>query len=604
MAGINDDRLAQALKSLGVLDDAQLTLAAAEQAKSGTNLIQTLLRLGMVTANDIARAAEVSAEDMSPTVMPMHEESVIPDAPPPAPRPGRRPPGSSSQKASLSSYEVDPDALADVPKAVAEQYLVLPIQMSEDRIIVAMADATDVFAMDAIRTRTGKRVEPIEVDEEELRQAIDQYYSTRARAQVRASANVRDIGEAVSGLEGVAGADRTLVDMLDQAPVVRILEAILAEAVRMRASDIHLEPRMDSLQVRYRVDGQLMTIKRLPKDMQRYVLSRVKILAGEDIAETRLPQDGRFETVVDERPIDLRVSTLPTFWGEKAVMRILDKSRTLVSLNQLGFMPHTLGDFENLIRQPQGMILVTGPTGSGKSTTLYASLHTINDDRTNIITIEDPIEYEVEGLNQVQVHPQIELTFAKALRHILRQDPDVILVGEIRDYETAEQAFRAALTGHLCLSTLHTNDAPSATTRLTDMGVEPFIVSSSVIGVLAQRLVRRLCSRCKESYEPTEIEITRLQITPEQAAKLTFHRGRGCQYCRNSGYSGRVAVYELMMCNAEVREAISQGIPAQQLRTVALRNGMKSMKYDGLIKVNAGTTSAAEVLRVMFASDV
>ena len=602
MAGINDDRLAQALKSLGVLDDSQLTLAAAEQAKSGTNLIQTLLRLGMVTANDIARAAEVSAEDVVPTSMPLHEESVMPEAPPPTPKAGRR--AGSSQKASLSSYEVDPDALADVPKAVAEQYLVLPIQMSEDRIIVAMADATDVFAMDAIRTRTGKRVEPIEVDEEELRQAIDQYYSTRARAQVRASANVRDIGEAVSGLEGVAGADRTLVDMLDQAPVVRILEAILAEAVRMRASDIHLEPRMDCLQVRYRVDGQLMTIKRLPKDMQRYVLSRVKILAGEDIAETRLPQDGRFETVVDERPIDLRVSTLPTFWGEKAVMRILDKSRTLVSLNQLGFMPHTLGDFENLIRQPQGMILVTGPTGSGKSTTLYASLHTINDDRTNIITIEDPIEYEVEGLNQVQVHPQIELTFAKALRHILRQDPDVILVGEIRDYETAEQAFRAALTGHLCLSTLHTNDAPSATTRLTDMGVEPFIVSSSVIGVLAQRLVRRLCSRCKESYEPTELEITRLQITPEQAAKLTFHRGRGCQYCRNSGYSGRVALYELMMCNAEVRDAISQGITAQALRTVALRNGMKSMKFDGLVKVNAGTTSAAEVLRVMFASDV
>ncbi len=616
MAGANDERLAQALTKLGVLDGTQLALAKSEQAKSGTNLIQTLLRLGMVTAIDIARAAESVADEAPPAAPLMAEESAAPDvpvAPPapqagptqPAPRPstsGSRPPHSSA-KASLASYEVDPEALADVPRSVAEQYLVLPIQMSEDRIIVAMADATNVFAMDEVRTRTGRRVEPIEVDEDELRHAIDQYYSTRARAHVRVSATARDIHENVSGLEAVAGADKSLVDMLDQAPVVRILESILSEAVRMRASDIHVEPRAEDLQIRYRIDGQLMTITRLPKDMQRFVLSRIKILAGEDIAESRLPQDGRFETVVDDRPIDLRVSTLPTFWGEKAVMRILDKSRTLVSLAQLGFMPHTLNGFEELIRQPQGMILVTGPTGSGKSTTLYASLHTINDDKTNITTIEDPIEYEVDGLNQIQVHPQIELTFSVALRHILRQDPDVILIGEIRDFETAEQAFRAALTGHLCLSTLHTNDAPSAATRLVDMGIEPFIVSASVIGILAQRLVRRLCTRCKEAYEPVEKELAQLQLTPEQAARIQFHRGRGCQYCRNSGYTGRVALYELMTVNNEIRDGISQHLPAQQLRTLALRNGMKSMRYDGLMKVNTGVTSAAEVLRVMFASD-
>jgi type IV pilus assembly protein PilB len=356
--------------------------------------------------------------------------------------------------------------------------------------------------------------------------------------------------------------------------------------------------------VRFRVDGQLQTITNLQSDMQRYILSRIKIMAGEDIAETRVPQDGRFATEVDGRPIDLRVSTLPTFWGEKAVMRILDKSRALVSLNQLGFMPETRKAYEDLIGQSQGMILVTGPTGSGKTTTLYASLYSINDDTKNITTVEDPIEYEVAGLNQVQTHAQIDLTFASALRSILRQDPDVVLVGEIRDHETAEMAFRAALTGHLVLSTLHTNDAPGAATRLVDMGIAPYLIASTVIGILAQRLVRRLCSHCRETYEPAAEELERLQLTPEQAAKIQFNRGRGCTHCRNTGYQGRIALYELMMMNNELRDGISQGMNAAQLRQVALRSGMKSLKYDGLMKVHQGITSAAEVAKVMFAGDV
>ncbi|MBC7287045.1 MAG: type II/IV secretion system protein, partial [Armatimonadetes bacterium] len=338
--------------------------------------------------------------------------------------------------------------------------------------------------------------------------------------------------------------------------------------------------------------------------MQQAVISRVKILAEEDITETRLPQDGRFATEVDGRPIDLRVSTLPTYWGEKAVLRILDKSRVFVSLTQLGFRPDMLEEYEKLIHLSQGMILVTGPTGSGKSTTLYATLHTINDETKNITTVEDPIEYEIEGVNHTQVHPQIDLTFARALRHILRQDPDIILIGEIRDLETAEMAFRAAMTGHLVLSTLHTNDAPSAATRLVDMGVPAYIIASSLTGVLAQRLVRRICPRCRGQVQPSEDELKRLDITPEQAEKIRFYRGRGCQYCRNTGYQGRVALYELMIMNDELRDAVARGATATQLRQIAIRTGMKTLKHDGLVKIHHGITTASEVISVMFAADV
>jgi len=519
----------------------------------------------------------------------------------PAPRQATRP--RPAGKASLSSYEVDPEALRDVPRSVAERYLVLPLQISSDRILVAMADATNVFAMDEVRQRTGRRVEPIEVAQEELEAAIDQYYQNLARSSVNMTSTSRDIGESISGGDYKNAVDNALAEMLDQAPVVRILEQILRDAVRERASDIHIEPRAENVAVRFRIDGQLQTKTMLPSDMHRYVLSRIKILAGEDISENRIPQDGRFATTIDDRPVDLRVSTLPTFWGEKAVMRILDKTRALVSLTQLGFMPEMRKQFEDLINQPQGMILVTGPTGSGKTTTLYASLHAINDDTKNITTVEDPIEYEVSGLNQVQTHAHINLTFSEALKSILRQDPDVILVGEMRDFETAEMGFRAALTGHLVLTTLHTNDAPSATTRLVDMGIQPYLIASTVVGVLAQRLVRKLCSHCREACDISPEELETLQLTPEQAGKIQFHRGRGCAHCRNTGYQGRVALYELMMMNNDIREGITKNMNAAQVRQIALRSGMKSLKYDGLMKVHQGVTSAHEVTKVMFAGD-
>lgn len=607
MNGNRDEQIARALMARGKIGAAEVAAATDAARSSGTGLVAALVQGGYVTTNEIAEVAETlqeeeAAEPQDEDDSPLEEAHAAP--PPAGEKPARAPRTLRPSKASLSSYEVDPDALRDVPRVVAEEHRVLPLQISEDRILVAMADQTDVFAMDAIRARTGRRVEAIEVDEEELMAAIDQFYASHAQSQVSVTATAKDIETSVGDIEDLdLGVDKSIVDMLDQAPVKRVVQAILRDAVRMGASDIHVEPRGEDVQVRYRVDGRLLTHTRLPADMLRYVVSRLKILADCDISETRVPQDGRFATSLDERVVDLRVSTLPTFWGEKVVLRLLDRSRTLVSLTQLGFSPETLRNYERLIRSPQGMILVTGPTGSGKSTTLYASLHAINDETRNITTVEDPIEYEVEGLNQTQVHPRIDLTFARALRHILRQDPDVILVGEVRDLETAEMAFRASLTGHLVLTTLHTNDAPSAPTRLVDMGVAPYIISSSVIGVLAQRLVRRLCTRCRETCTPTDVEVERLQLTPDQAKKIQFHRGRGCQHCRNTGYGGRIAVYELMVMNNELRDAIVSGMNAAQVRQIALRTGMKSMKYDGLLKVNQGITSAAEVIGVMFASD-
>jgi type IV pilus assembly protein PilB len=606
MASADEERLVTALLGSGVLTNDQVAEARQQAAAAGTNLVQTLLRLRLITAADIARAAEAMPAPRTDEPAPA-EAAQAPVPAPVAPTP--RPAGAASRQRvvgqqSLSAYTVDPEALRDVPRAVAERYTVLPIQFRDDSILVAMADANNVFAMDEVRSRTGRRVEAIEVPEAELKAAIEQYYTTLSRSQVNLTATTKDLGGSISGGDYGNAVDKALAEMLDQAPVVRVLEQIIRDAVRMRASDIHVEPRAEQVAVRFRVDGRLQTMTLLPMDMHRYVLSRIKILADEDIAETRTPQDGRFATVVDDRPIDLRVSTLPTFWGEKAVLRILDKSRTLVSLSQLGFLPETRKLYEELIGMNQGILLVTGPTGSGKTTTLYASLHQLNDESTNITTVEDPIEYEVSGLNQVQVHPQINLTFSSALRSILRQDPDVILVGEVRDLETAEMAFRAALTGHLVLSTLHTNDAPSAATRLVHMGIPAYLIASTVIGVLAQRLVRKLCGHCREGCDPTPEEVDRLQLPAEQVGKIQFHRARGCAHCRNTGYQGRIALYELMPIGNEMREGITSGMNAAQLRQIALRSGMRSLKYDGLAKVHQGITSAREVVGVMFASDM
>ncbi len=598
MSGVNDDSLAQSLLDSGVISQGQLEEARREAEESGAGLVSVLLEKGYASAADLAAAAQSREEDAPPQT----EES-------PAPQPTISQAGGSREKsgtgpAALSAYEIETEATRASPRAIAEEYTALPLQISQERILVAMADETNVLAIDAIRSRTGRKVEPVEIPAEQIEEAIDQYYTRQARASIQVSEQAKDLSAAVSGTEAVSGIDIDLIRMLDDAPVVRIVETIIQDAARMQASDIHIEPRADHVQVRYRVDGQLSTITRLPKDMQQAVLSRIKLLANENIAETRFPQGGRFDTMIDGRAIDLRVSTLPTYWGEKAVMRLLDKSRVFVSLGELGFLPQMQKEFEELVTRPQGMILVTGPTGSGKSTTLYAALHTINEDRINISTVEDPIEYEVQGLNQTQVHPAIGLDFAEFLRHILRQDPDVILIGEIRDLETAQMAFRASLTGHLVLSTLHTNDAPSAATRLVDIGMAPYIIGSSILGVLAQRLVRRICPHCREQYQPSSQELERLNLTEEQAAKIRFHVGRGCRHCRNTGYSGRVAVYELMKMNDELRGALGREEDVSALRRIAVKSGMKTLRYDALTKVHQGSTSAQEVINVMFAPEL
>ncbi|MGD8240069.1 MAG: GspE/PulE family protein, partial [Armatimonadota bacterium] len=505
--------------------------------------------------------------------------------------------------ATLANYQIDPNAMRHIPKHVAESQRILPIQMSEDRIVVAMADASDVLAIDEVRTRTGRKVEPIQVPEHELLQAIQQYYTRRARSAMSSTEGAIDVAQPLRDVEAAADLDGDMAAMLDQAPVVRLVQSILGNAVRARASDVHVEPREDGLHVRYRVDGELYTPTVLSSEMQPLVISRLKIMANMDIADSRLPQDNRAFVSVDERPIDLRVSTMPTYFGEKVVLRILDKAQVLIDLSQLGFGPQIYEQYEQLLHAPQGMILVTGPTGSGKSTTLYASLQQIKTETRNIMTVEDPIEYQVDGINQSQVHPRIDLSFARCLRSILRQDPDTILVGEIRDAETADMAFRAALTGHLVLSTLHTNDAPGATTRLIDMGVEPYLIASSVIGVLAQRLVRRLCSRCRAQTEPTSAEIDRLGLTAEQAANMSFYRGRGCEQCRNTGYYGRVACFELMPMNNDIRRLVMGRVPATEIRQAALTSGMATLRADGLQKIHEGVTGPSELLNILFAKE-
>ncbi|MBM3475901.1 MAG: hypothetical protein FJX75_21750, partial [Armatimonadetes bacterium] len=425
-----DRAMAEALLKQGVISPDQLAAAKAEAA-GGVSLVQALLRAGACTAQDLARASSVAAEEGEGGEFVLQPSASVAALSPDAALGG----------GSLDDYQVDPEAIREVPRPVAEEYCLLPLQVSEGRILLAMADPGNVFAIDEVRKRTGRRVEAVQVPEQELIAAIDQYYSTQARASMAQSAVVtRD-------LSGRLGKDESLLDLsddiaatVDEAPVIRVVERMIRDAAAQRASDIHIEPKADVFAIRFRVDGLLQTITELPIDLHRTVVSRLKILAGCDISENRMPQDGRFATLVDDRPIDIRCSTLPTYWGEKVVLRLLDKSAALVSLSQLGMLPDMMKQYDTLLHTKQGMVLVCGPTGSGKSTTLYASLHKIKDDTLNITTVEDPIEYEVEGVNQTQVHARIDLSFARSLRHILRQDPDIILVGEVRDYETAEMA--------------------------------------------------------------------------------------------------------------------------------------------------------------------
>ncbi|MBE2920672.1 Flp pilus assembly complex ATPase component TadA [Anoxybacillus flavithermus] len=485
---------------------------------------------------------------------------------------------------SLYRYPIDPKLMNLVPKEFAKRNMLIPLKQEGDRLFVAMADPMDFFAIDDLRLSTGFHIEVAIASKDDILRAINKYY---------------DIDDTVEEFLNIVPQQEpreqeNIVE--DDSPIVKLVNQILQMAVEQRASDIHIDPQETKVVIRYRIDGILRTERALPKHMQGMLTARIKILANMDITEHRVPQDGRIKMNIDFHPVDLRVSTLPTIYGEKIVMRVLDLGAALNDLNKLGFNKVNLQRFIQLIEQPTGIVLITGPTGSGKSSTLYAALNRLNGEHVNIITIEDPVEYQLEGVNQIQVNPNVGMTFAEGLRSILRQDPNIIMVGEIRDRETAEIAIRASLTGHLVLSTLHTNDALSTVARLIDMGVEPFLVATSLSGVVSQRLVRRVCRDCQEEHEPTKREV---DIFARRGLKIEkVMRGRGCPMCNMTGYKGRIALHELMVMSDEMRKVILNGEPLSKLREIAIKNKMIFLIDDGLLKVKQGLTTTEEVLRV------
>jgi len=491
----------------------------------------------------------------------------------------------------LKGYLIDPRVIELVPEEMARKCKLVPLFKIENNLTAAMVDPLNIALIDALAHHTGLTIEPMVSSEEDIIRTINQYYSQAHYPEgVLGKENNHHL------ISGVEVSEQKLESIAAIPPIIRLVNEVVLEAVRERASDIHLEPEEKNLPVRFRIDGVLREAKVLSKKLELAIVSRIKIIAKLDIAERRIPQDGSFTVTVENRPIDLRVSTFPTAFGEKVVMRVLDRERFLMGLEQLGFLPQTLKIFNSLIENPHGIILVTGPTSSGKSTTLYAVLNAIKSVEKNIITIEDPIECTVPTIKQSQINFKAGLTFAKSLRSFLRQDPDIIMVGEIRDFETAEIAIRASLTGHLVFSTLHTNDAPGALTRLIDMGAAPYLVASGIIGVLAQRLVRQICPQCKEPYNEDRETLARLGLSTENELKL--YRGRGCAYCGGTGYYGRVGIFELLTMDNKIKELVMSQTPTNVLKEAAREAGMKTLREDGLEKALQGITTIAEVMRV------
>ncbi|MPZ74443.1 MAG: type II secretion system protein GspE [Nitriliruptorales bacterium] len=493
----------------------------------------------------------------------------------------------------LSDQVPDQSAVGLIPSHVARRYGVFAYAFdAAGRLLVATSDPSNVVAFDDIRTITDREIQPIVATRSDIQTAIDRY--------VRMGQSVQDVaGDLDQGRED----DLAVIDVgdgEDDAPLVKFVNAIISQAVQDRASDIHIEPQEHALRVRYRVDGVLHEVTSQNRKIAGGVMSRLKIMADLDIAERRIPQDGRISLKVGGKGIDLRISTLPTVLGEKVVIRILDESSVLLKLSDLGFLDHNFTRYEQSYRKPYGMILVTGPTGSGKSTTLYATLNDINSPDVNIVTVEDPVEYRLPGISQVQINPKAGLTFPTALRSILRQDPDVVLVGEMRDHETAQIGMEAALTGHLVLATLHTNDAPSSMTRLTEMGIDPFLIASSVDCVVAQRLARRLCRKCKQAYQPSPPELRAAGLAPEELGELpTLYRANGCGNCANTGYRGRLAVHEVMPVTEELERLIVERASSDEIGKFAAAQGMLSLREDGLAKVLQGQTTLEEIARVV-----
>jgi type IV pilus assembly protein PilB len=560
--------LGQILVRMGVVTQEQVDRALSEQRRTGEKIGEILVRLGYASKEDVMKALALQ----------MGVEYVR-----------------------LEGQDFEEELIDKVPRRLAAQFKLIPIRKENGRVKVAMADPMDIYAIESLKMVLGPStvIEPVLASEEEILRAIAETYASAERTAKEIE--VEEVVEVTpsSEEEGDLSDETRALELAQQAPIIHLINRLIIEAVRERATDIHIESFENGVRVRYRIDGVLHDIQELPKGIQAAVISRVKIMAKMNIAERRLPQDGRILVRMPGHDLDLRVSTVPTIHGESVVMRILDRSVALLGLEALGLLPDDYARFEALIQRPYGIILATGPTGCGKTTTLNACIMKINSPERKIITIEEPVEYHIPGVNQIDVKAKIGLTFATALRHILRQDPDVIMVGEIRDYDTAENAIRAALTGHLVFSTVHTNDAAGAITRLIDLGVEPYLVASSLEGILAQRLVRVICPKCKEPYRPNMERLEEMGFDLKDVdGELILYRGRGCPECRGTGYKGRTGIFELLVMNPEIRKMTIAKASSAEIKEVARKYGMRTLREDGWKKILLGITTPEEVFRV------
>ena len=572
-------RFGELLLSKGLLNRRELTEALNEQRNRGGRIGEIIVKLKMVSDEDVSCAL---AEHLS------------------------------TERVHLDGRDIDMEVARLVPEALAKRFNLVAIDEKDGGIIVAMADPLDIVAIDTITMKTSREIQPVLSSLREIRMTIEKVYhgsdidEQRLRDLVEHAVNTEIEEEAqqdtlmenaLSALE----ADISVEEAATRAPVIRFVDLLLRQAVKSRASDIHVEPQEHSMTIRMRIDGVLQDMVPPPRKMQAAIATRIKILSRMDIAERRLPQDGRFKIKAPGRDIDVRVSVIPTIYGEKVVMRILDSAAVNHNIDQLGFDSELLEEFKGMVSQPYGIIIVTGPTGSGKSTTLYSALNYLKDPRKNITTVEDPVEYRLNGINQIQVKPEIGLDFAESLRAILRQDPDIILIGEIRDKETIDIAIKASLTGHLVLSTFHTNDAPSAISRMVYMGVEPYLLASTVNLIVAQRLVRRICERCREPVAVNEQVLRRLNIDSERAKNAVLYHGRGCVNCNGSGYLGRLPIFEfLVTTDSEIRDRISIGTSEAKIREMSRQRGYKGLLESGVNRMLEGLTTAEEVLAATF----
>lgn len=501
-------------------------------------------------------------------------------------------------RVNLEGINVDMEAVKSISESLAQKYILIPVGFSENKIKVVMSDPLNIFALDDVKIASGYEVYPLIAPQNSIIKAIDKYYSTQY-VQKAADELIKEQNQNDSKSSQYEENDENNdIDDIKNAPVVRLVDSLVKNAIKARASDIHIEPFEDYIKIRYRVDGQLTEVLKSPKETLGALVTRIKILANMNIAEKRLPQDGRILMTVDRCEFDLRVSILPTVHGEKIAIRVLDRHNFLINKSKLGMSAEDLKKLDRIVKNPYGLILITGPTGSGKSTTLYALLNDLNKDNTNIITIEDPVEYIMDGVNQVNVNQKAGLTFASGLRSILRQDPDIIMIGEIRDSETAEIAIRSAITGHIVLTTIHTNDSASAVVRLADMGIEPYLIATSISGIVAQRLVRKICPYCKREYEASNYEKEALDVNVN--TKLTLYKGQGCNFCGNTGYIGRIGVYEIMEITKEHREYIIKNYSTDKIRDLSVSNGMKTIKMSCKELVLNGDTTVEELIKIAY----